>query len=140
MGSNGKFVTWQWHGLGGHWGYPFELMASVYKADLVREIIQAHGDKIKSPNYLESFGTQYCWQTKYISHPYLSRFNADGKAVAQDVNRVQSDFPNQFGGGPEQDANYLLEQYKLGKRLNWNKAYGSKNDDVFVGNRYWKIQ
>lgn len=136
--TTGAFFTWQWRGNPKHWGYPFELMASVYRADLLREILN-NKQGIKSPNHLESAGTMYCIENKYTSHPKMAMLNTVNYAVAQDVNRVQHDFPNKITGTQEQDAKHLIDLYNQGKRLDWENLFNIVPNDVFVGNTYWRV-
>ena len=135
----GILMYWRWPGMPSHWGYPFELMASVYRASLLKEILDNTKDQIQCPNHLESFGVTHVMRTKAESHPYMSMFRSASSAVAQDVNRVQHHFQNRYNGDNFQDAEYLKTLYKQGKRLEWGNLFGIEPPDCFVGNRYWKV-
>jgi hypothetical protein len=134
--DNALFRSWRWRGKPLHFGYPFEIMASVYPARLLREIVSSMPD-IKTPNHLEIAGLQYCRQQMPDSR--LCMFNSHNYAVAQDVNRVQDYYQNEVHGSDEHDAARLLELYRRGGKLDWSNLFGISPADAFVGAQYWKI-
>ncbi|MFA5758099.1 MAG: hypothetical protein WC942_01790 [Clostridia bacterium] len=121
-----------------HWGWPFELMASVYPRELVYKIIESEPDKIRNPNYLEGVGVEYMARQN-TTQSQLACLCFDSCVVGMDVNRVQDTHPNRTNGTEQQDVDYLKTQFSLGKRLNWKKLFGVRTNDVFVGDRYWEL-
>ena len=71
--------------------------------------------------------------------PLMAMFNTASYAVGQDVNRVQNDFPTPIQGSEQQEASFLLEEYRRGRRLDWASLYGLISPDPFVGNRCWRM-
>jgi hypothetical protein len=137
--ASGAVLTWAWPGWQSHFGYPFELMASVYRNSLIKEIVAATKSQIKSPNYLESYGVTYCIQNKHADQPKMAMFNTDSYALAFDINRVQHDFQNKFSGTQNESADVLKEKYTQGYLIDWTNAFGIKPQDCFVGNRYFTL-
>ena len=134
--ENPIYRTWHWRRKPGHFGYPFELMATVYPVRLIREIISTLRE-IKVPNHLEVGGIQYCRAHADATH--LCMFNTPSYAVAQDVNRVQNYYPNATHGTEEQNPQNLIAAYNRGARLDWSNLFGISPPDAFVGSQYWKI-
>ncbi len=132
-----RFFVWQWRNTPGHWGYPFELMSSVYRGKVVKEIVTSNPDEMKSPNHLESYGVMYC--IKNSVPEMVGMLNTNNYAVAQDVNRVQNYFQNKFTGTNEQEIENLKDLFEKGCRLDWTNLFGIVPSDVFVGNRYWRV-
>lgn len=138
--QSGLHLCWKWFTLYGHgeWGYPFELMASVYRNSLIKEILDT-GQLLRNPNDLEAFGSTYVGKSSKYQKTLLAMFNTPSYAVAQDVNRVQTLYPNKVAGGKEHDSAHLIELEKQGKRLDWTNLFGITPDSPFVGKEYWKI-
>lgn len=135
----GIMTYWRWPGMPSHWGYPFELMASVYRATLVKEIAENVKSHMQCPNHLESSGVTYVIQNKQQTQPYMTMYRSPSFAVAQDVNRVQHHFQNKYNGDSSQEPEYLKTMFKQGKALEWGNLFGIEPPDCFVGNRYWRI-
>ncbi len=134
--DNPLYRSWRWTGKPLHFGYPFELMASIYPVKLAREISKSVPE-LKSPNHLEVGGIQFCRERAADSK--LCMYNTPSYAVAQDVNRVQSFFPNEVHGSEEHSSRHLLDLYRSGCRLEWSNLFGISPSDAFVGAQYWKI-
>jgi hypothetical protein len=134
--ENSIYRMWRWRGKPGHFGYPFELMASVYPVRLVREIFSALKE-LKTPNHLELGGVQYCRALK--SNTNLCMFNTSSYAVAQDVNCVQTFLPNQTHGTEEHTPENLIAAYERGAKIDWSSLFGISPPDAFVGDKYWKV-
>ena len=130
------YRMWRWRGKRGHFGYPFELMATVYSVRRVREIINALNE-IKLPNDLELGGMKYC--RALLGETQLCMFNTPNYAVAQDVNRVQNDYQNTIHGTEEHGAENLIAAYQRGAKLDWSNLFGINPPDAFVGDQYWKL-
>ena len=140
IGNNFPVITWEWAKAGSHWGYPFELMATLYRVSFIKELLKNCQIELKSPNYFESFGVNYCINNGVSkTHPYLAMFNTNNYCAAQDINRVQHDFPNKFGGTEDQSAEKLIEAYNSGKRLAWWNLWDIAPSDCFVQNNYFKL-
>jgi hypothetical protein len=134
--NNSLYRMWRWRGKPGHFGYPFELMATVYSVRVVRTIISALNE-IKLPNDLEVGGIQYC--KAHLGETQLVMFNTPNYAVAQDVNRVQDYYENAIHGTEEQSTENLLAAYNRGAKLDWSNLFSINPPDAFVGNQFWKL-
>lgn len=136
-GDNAIFV-WDWTQSKHHFYYCFDLMASCYRGSLLKEILNQN-ENIKTPNFLESYGVNYCFKNKRNEQPLMAMFNTNNYAVAFDVNRVQHEFANKINGTIEQDAETLKNDFNHNKRIDWRKAFNSIDPEPFVGTRYWQI-
>lgn len=128
-----SYAVWKWTQAPGHWGYPFELMASVYRTSLVRRILASETDGWRIPNQLESQGVQWCRRNMGATQPLMAMANGYSAAAAIDCNRVQSAYLNTFHGGPEVSAANLLEAYRHGRRLDWRSYTDITPPDCFIG-------
>jgi hypothetical protein len=134
------FYQWSWLNQPSHWGYPFELMASVYRGSMIKEIVNANKTQMQCPNHLESFGVTYCINNKREQHPYMTMFNTPNYAVAQDVNRVQHHFQNKYDGTEEHSVENLKTLFEQGKEIDWSNLFGIVPSEPFCGKNYWKIK
>ncbi len=140
MEAVGMVSIWNWtQQPWGHFGYPGELMASLYRASLIKEFVNNTKKQIKTPNYLESEFVTYLINNKGQESPEMSMFNSDSYALAVAVNRVQNDFQNKVMGGSDHDPDLLKEKYKQGYRMDWTLLFGIKPQDCFVGANYFRL-
>lgn len=130
-------ISWRWCRTVGSFAYPWELMASIYQGSLIKRIVSDNKEKFLSPNYVESFGANWCWSN--MSESLLVMMNSPSFACAADVNRVQTDFPNNHGGDEQHSPDILKEQYRLGKRLKWTNLFGITTDKIFTGRQFWQL-
>jgi|GEM_PF-4263550 len=135
---NNEFCTWDYKKSSSHFGYPIDLMGSVYRIkDIIDALLECKTD-IKSPNYLESYLTNYFLKSDKYNE--LGCFNSLNNLVAQDCNRVQSDFPNKFTGTENETAESLQKLYLDGHEIIWQDLLNIVPEDVFVGNKYLKTR
>jgi len=139
LDGRGAIAEWSWRNQPSHWGYPFELMGTIYRANLVKEITAAHGGMMKCPNHYEDHGNGYCCGNKYHDFPIMAMFDTDNYLVAQDVNRVQDYYLNPVRGGAEHAPDHLNEVYAHGSRLDWRRLTGITPTDLFVADAFWKL-
>lgn len=94
------------------WGYPWEVLGTIYRTDFVREMVAAI--QPGSPSQLEERGS-HIWQ----QHTTLRRMAAFPlpRLVVPTVNVVQGEYPNGIRGNPRYTPEYLLEQWNRGWRL-----------------------
>jgi hypothetical protein len=144
----------------GHFGYPFELMATAYRAGLVKRILDA-GWTFRGPNDFEAIGMKMLqagrvgfWRRLnrrlrgkppvpgsevHLEKCRLAMFDQPGCCAAQDVNRVQEVASNPVRGDAGQDSEQLKQLYAEGWRLDWKAMDGIAPDDCFIGNDYWRL-
>lgn len=132
-----RFYKWYWPNSHSHWGYPFELMGTIYRASFVKEILNADHKPFRCPNDLESFGVMYAM--KNCRYPFMSMFNHNNLLVAMDVNRCQDYFQNKYDGGSEHTIKHLKKLFKEGKVIDWINLNQISPPNVFVGRKYWRI-
>jgi hypothetical protein len=133
-----RFFEWNWRGQPSHWGYPFELMGTVYRGSLLKTIIDAQKEPIRCPNFYESFGVQYCFANAVGDK--MAMLNTPNYTVAQDVNRVQDFFNNKVQGDASHHVAALKQDYIDGKRLKWENLFKITPSDLFVGHQYWEME
>lgn len=139
--DNSQIVYWNWAIPTGrnHYHYPFELMHTLYRNNLLTHILSVQTDEIKCPNFYESFGTQYLQHNWRENQPLMAMYKTFNYTVAQDVNRCQNFFENKTNGNENQELEYLKELYQAGWRLDWSNLTNITPDDIFIGNRLWKV-
>lgn len=134
--SKNQTLKWNWRHSSSHWGYPWELMATIYPTWICQEIINSQKDNIKTPNFYESFGVNFC-----SNNPNMPSFmmcdDSTGAFIAADVNRIQLEFENkvQNFSGRDLSAANLLKMYKEGYRLNWINYQNKIYNDIFIGDK-----
>jgi hypothetical protein len=103
---------WSVEGAGGDWGYPWEVLGTVYRTDFVRRMVQRV--QANSPSQLEERGSR-CW----AQETPLRTFAAwpESRIVVPTVNLVQSEFPNGICGTVPLDVGFLLECWNHNLRL-----------------------
>ncbi len=138
-GYSGMIAEYRWEVATSHWSWCFELMSTVYRADLAKEIADTCKQEIKCPNFYESHGVIYCTQYKPNLLPYMGMFNSDSYLVAFDVNRVQDYFENKIQSSQDLNVEHLKDIYNQGRRLYWQNAFNISPKDIFVGDQYWKV-
>ncbi len=137
--SFGAVFDWHWPSSVHHYNYCFELMGSMYRGSLLCEILEWK-KQIPTPNYLESYGVQYCHQFKVDKQPNMCMFNTSNYLHAYDVNRIQNDFQNKTNGTSEHDPEVLKDLFRQGKRLDWEASFNTVDNECFVGDKYWKVK
>lgn len=145
----------------GHWGYPFELMGTVFRAGLVKQILTV-GGPFRGPNDFEGIGMRLCSARRVPLHRRVSRairgkpafkgeservaigrlamFDCPNHCAAQDVNIVQTMVDNAIHGTDDHDIDTLKQQYLEGYRLDWQSLDGITPHDCFIGDRFWKMK
>lgn len=137
--QNCVISMWKWPGMPGDYGYPIDLMCSIYKAKLIKDLCNLNKQEMKCPNFFESFGTNEVTKNYEKYSQYMTMFNTDGYFVCQDVSRVQDYFPNKIQGTEEHSTENLIKIYKEGKKLDFQNLFNMSPSSVFVGRDYWKI-
>jgi hypothetical protein len=96
----------------GDWGYPWEVLGTIYETDFVKRMVTRV--QANSPSQLEERGSR-CWSEetdkRMLSSWALSRL------VVPTVNLVQQEFPNGICGNVPLDVGYLLDCWNHGMRL-----------------------
>lgn len=138
VSTDSRFYKWGWTNASGHWGYPFEVMSTLYRGALVKEFLDQDKTILRNPNDFEARCSTYCSQTR--KQPFMACFNTPSYVVAADINRVQDYYPNKFNGGPEHSAENLLKLYREGKRFDWSGYFNRTPCDPFMGSSHFKLR
>ena len=104
--------VWDFTAAVGDWGYPWEVLGTIYRTEFVREMVAAI--QPISPSQLEERGSriwaQHTSLTRMATYPIT-------RLVVPTVNIVQNEFPNGIRGNPKYTPEYLLEQWHAGWRM-----------------------
>lgn len=138
--SNEDIVKWRWSGRPSHHGYPFELMGSVYRAYLVKQIVNHSQDPFRVPNDLEGRGHHWFINNRWVCGEYMVMANSNAACAAQDINRVQDCAKNRIQGTMDHTAEKLQEAFISGRRIDWPSMKGLTSSDCFLGYKYFKLK
>jgi len=106
----------QWSVLGaiGDWGYPWEVLGTIYDTDFVRRVVARV--QANSPSQLEERGSRI-WSEETHRRTLMSY--TQSRLVVPTVNLVQQEFPNGICGEKPLDVGFLLECWNHGMRLDF---------------------
>jgi hypothetical protein len=105
-------ITWSIIGSQVDWGYPWEVLGTVYRTDYVKRMVARI--QPPSPSQLEARGA-LCWQEETDKREMaMWRFS---RLVVPTVNLVQEEYPNGICGTVPLEAGFLLECWDHGLRL-----------------------
>lgn len=121
----------KWGTLGSHWGYPFEVSCSAYRAKLVKQVVES-ARSLRLPNDLESAGYYYC-QANALDKPDYAFLNGTARACCADINRVQDLYQNETKGGEGLTAQNLKKMFDTGRRINWANYFEYVPNEPFMG-------
>jgi hypothetical protein len=107
----------------GDWGYPFEVLGTVYPTEFVRSLVDllAEAGQAGSPSRLEHHGST---RWREVTDRRMLRAATSSRLVVPTVNLVQSEFPNGIVGGGGLDPAFLLECWNRGLRLDTQRLMG----------------
>ena len=112
-------MAWSVDGAASDWGYPWEVLGTIYRTDFVKRMVARV--QANSPSQLEERGS-HCWQEE--TEQRLMRSWAYSRLVVPTVNLVQSEFPNGICGNVPLDVGFLLECWNHGLRLDVDQYEG----------------
>jgi hypothetical protein len=136
FGNTSKVMLSRWVSGPSHYGYPFELMATMYKADLVKRVVESNPNEFRIPNDLESHGYHHCFKNEQKT-PFLNMYLSSSCAAAMDLNRVQDLYQNKItASNKSYTPEKLNEMYEEGFRIDWKACQGIKPNDCFIGDKY----
>lgn len=142
LGTNLKFIpdlrqrnrvcVWCWHhAKGDHWGYPWEVSASVYRRDDILAYLDVRPD-VTNPNRFEAFRAVSVRQEvdsvpRQMACFYISR------CLTVTVNRVQDEYPNAFDNSKNTSPASLYRAHRDGLKQDWLKLVHWRNSSIHVG-------
>ena len=116
-----------------HWGYPFEVMGTVYRKDTV-ELVLDQCPELRYPGDLEIYGVGIEFDEPYLSMPTLSC------CAAHDVNRVQNYCGEIMAIEDCYKPEMLTEQFYAGYSLDWHASARITPSQPFLGDNGWKLK
>jgi hypothetical protein len=108
----------------GDWGYPWEVLGTVYPTDYVRDTVAAlvRSGQVQNPSTLEDAGWRR-W-AEHAGSRYLLQSFGRSRLVVPTVNVVQSVFGNGIVGPGGMDPAFLLDCWNRGLRLDVDRFRG----------------
>ena len=113
---SGREITWSVNGAIGDWGYPWEVLGTIYETEFARRMVARV--QANSPSQLEERGSRI-WAEETTKR-YMSAWPSS-RLVVPTVNLVQQEFPNGILGDVPLDVGFLLECWNHGMRLDVNR-------------------
>jgi hypothetical protein len=117
----------------GDWGYPWEVLGTVYPTDYVRATVRAlvNDGQVQNPSTLEDAGWRR-WR-EHAGERHLMQSFASSRLVVPTVNLVQSVFGNGIVGPAGLDPSFLLDCWNRGLRLDVDRYRGATPPSWRVG-------
>lgn len=127
-------LGWSWRAAPqGHWSYPWDVSASIYRREFVAALLDRF-EGMTNPNRLESYYAEALAAGTSDGPPRLAAF-ASSKSVTLTINRVQDEYPNAFDGTDETSPEYLYQAYAAGREIDWPALYGRKFRRIHIDSR-----
>jgi len=140
ISDSNQYLKWSWQAAAAlHYNYPWELDCTLYRKIDIQQMLAAHGELIKSPNYFEGdFAGNI---KKYISRPNLACLNERSKAIVITVNTVQNTHQNGFDDKKQTDIYSLSDLYnKKNNKLDVMAISSVPNHKIHVGSEYFVLE
>lgn len=110
------------------WGYPLEVSSSIYRTEDIRNLL--NGVDFKNPNDLE-WALDIRKNFFKRSRPLLASFKFS-RAFSVPANKVNPENRNLSGNDPEYSVEALLQKFREGKRICYNKNLAILNFGVHM--------
>lgn len=111
-------LSWPWRSAPkGHWSYPWDVSASIYRRDFVLSILNGFAD-LSNPNRFEAYPAEALATGQFPAPPMLASFERS-KAVTLTINRVQDEYANEFDDQQQTSPQDLHDAYEAGKEIDW---------------------
>jgi len=132
----GQFLTWNMDDAIDDWRYPWDVLGTIYRADLVREMWPSIRTA-RNPSQFEDQGSR-AWRTVTDQRRYACWNQA--RAVVPTPNVVQDEFPNGYIGQIALDAEFLLHCWQHHMRIDLDRYYAAVWPGWRIGDFYLKRQ
>jgi hypothetical protein len=123
-------LAWDAAAGAGDWGYPWEVLGTVYPAEYVRATV-ASLQGVQNPSTLENAGWLHWWE--HAGGRSRMQAFAQARLVVPTVNVVQSVFGNGIVGPGGMDPAFLLDCWNRGLRLDVDRYRGMTPPSWRVG-------
>jgi hypothetical protein len=135
--TEGDVICWDWKSAApGHWSYPWEVSASIYRRSDVAERLAATPEAV-NPNRLEACVASAMRDTN-VAATRLASYRRS-KSLTLIVNRVQNEYPNEVEGSKDTEIGTLFKGHQEGLLLDWPRFYGVENAATHVGREYFSL-
>jgi hypothetical protein len=126
-------LAWDAAAGAGDWGYPWEVLGTVYPTDYVRATVdaQVRDGQVRNPSTLENAGWLHWWE--HAGGRSRMQAFAQARLVVPTVNVVQSVFGNGIVGPGGMDPAFLLDCWNRGLRLDVDRYRGMAPPSWRVG-------
>ncbi len=123
-GSSDGGLVWQWTHERGDWGYPWEVIGTVYETDTaIHQVIEiARAGEATSPSQLEYHGARR-WAPDGHRLGTMRSYSRS-RLVVPTVNLVQREFGNGIVGPAGLEPEFLLDCWNRGLRLDVDRFRG----------------
>jgi hypothetical protein len=130
--------SWDWTKSTGHYGYPFAVGSTMYRAGLLKQLVLLLPG-MHNPNELEGWGVERIRNLPGLTY-IMASSTGPASNVAQDVNRVQSVALNPTFGDEGNTAETLLRLEAEGYRVKWEHMWGKEYPDVWTRGVDWAVE
>jgi hypothetical protein len=126
-------LLWDAAGAVGDWGYPWEVLGTVYPTEYVRATVRAlvRDGQVQNPSTLEDAGWRR-WR-EFAGERHLLRAYARSRLVVPTVNLVQDVFGNGIVGAAGLDPAFLLDCWNRRLRMDVERYRGKPSSSWRVG-------
>lgn len=131
-------LSWPWASAPtGHWSYPWDVSASIYRRDFVLSILDGFGN-LSNPNRFEAFAAEALAAGKFPARPTLASFERS-KAVTLTINRVQDEYANEFDGQQQTSPQDLYDAYEAGQEIDWARLASMTFRRIHIDSRGFSL-
>lgn len=126
-----EWRCWQFREGVGDWGYPWEVLGTVYRTEFVKSVVSTLN--AGSPSQLEERGS-HVWGEHTDRHRMAC--GSTSRLVVPTVNVVQQEFPNGIKGTKALEPEFLLDCWNNGLRLDTQHYVGMQPESWRVPEFY----
>lgn len=127
--SGTEFITWNISGSTGDWGYPWEVLGTLYRTSFIQDVLAQFDPK--SPSNLEETGWRH-WPMFTNARKFAAWKTV--RIVVPTINIVQDEFPNGICGTIPLSTQFLLECWQNNLRVDVSRYEGIEPGSWRIGN------
>lgn len=132
-------LRWNWKTApSGHWSYPWDVSASIYRRDFVLRVLNSF-EGMTNPNRFESYLAEVIHNRSFEAPSELASFH-ESKSVTLTVNRVQDEYPNEFDASGETSPEDLYRAYMSGLQIDWPQFYQHRFNHIHVDGKLLSLK
>lgn len=127
--AGNEFITWDINGSTGDWGYPWEVLGTIYRTEFVQSVLSQFDPR--SPSQLEELGWHH-WPMFTNARKFASWKTV--RIVVPTINIVQDEFPNGICGTIPLSTSFLLQCWDNNLRVDISRYEGIEPGSWRIGN------